>query len=103
MNPSMIKKLQQMQKDMMKAQKELEASTFYGSAGGGAVKVEFNGSKEMQRIDINYDAFDLPEDAEMLQDTIIAAINDCMKKIDDETQATMGQFSQGLGGMPGMF
>ncbi len=103
MNPSMIKKLQQMQKDMMKAQKELEASTFYGSAGGGAVNVEFNGAKTMQRLTIDYDAFDLPDDAEMLQDTVVAAINDCMRKIDDETQATMGQFSQGLGGMPGMF
>ncbi len=102
MNPGMIKKLQQMQKEMMKAQKELEASIFYGSAGGGAVKVEFNGSKEMQKIEIDEEAFD-PEDMEMLQDTIVAAVNDCMKKIDDETQSTMGQFSQGLNGMPGMF
>ncbi|MFW6319844.1 MAG: YbaB/EbfC family nucleoid-associated protein [Bacillota bacterium] len=39
----------------------------------------------------------------MLQDTVVAAVNDCMKKIDEETEATMGQFSQGLGGMPGMF
>lgn len=99
----MIKKLQQMQKDMVKAQKELEASIFYGTAGGKAVEVEFNGAKEMQRITISEEAFDLPEDFDMLQDTIIAAVNDCMRKIDEETQATMGQFSQGLGGMPGMF
>ena len=103
MNPAMIKKLQQMQKDMIKAQKELEASIFYGTAGGKAVEVEFNGAKEMQRITISEEAFDLPEDIDMLQDTIIAAVNDCMRKIDEETQATMGQFSQGLGGMPGMF
>lgn len=103
MNPGMIKKLQKMQKDMMKAQKELEESTFYGSAGGGAVKVEFNGAKEMQRLTVDEEAFDLPEDQEMLQDTVVAAVNDCMKKIDEETEATMGQFSQGLGGMPGMF
>ncbi len=102
MNPGMIKKLQQMQKEMMKAQKELEASIFYGSAGGGAVKVEFNGGKEMQKIEIDEEAFD-PEDLDMIQDTIVAAVNDCMKKIDEETQATMGQFSQGLNGMPGMF
>ena len=103
MNPSMIKKLQQMQKEMIKAQKELEASIFYGSAGGNAVEVEFNGAKEMQHIKIDNEAFDLPEDYDMLQESIIAAVNDCMKKIDEETQATMGQFSQGLGGMPGMF
>lgn len=103
MNPGMIKKLQQMQKDMVKAQKELEASIFYGSTGGNAVSVEFNGAKEMQNINIDQKAFDLPEDFDMLQDTIVAAINDCMKKIDDETEETMGKFSQGLGGMPGMF
>ena len=77
MNPGMIKKLQQMQKDMVKAQKELEASIFYGSAGGNAVSVEFNGAKEMQNINIDQEAFDLPEDFDMLQDTIVAAINDC--------------------------
>ena len=103
MNPSMIKKLQQMQKEMIQAQKELEASIFYGSAGGGAVSVEFDGGKTMQKLTIDFDTFDLPEDADMLQDTVVAAVNDCMKKIDDETQATMGQFSQGLGGMQGMF
>ncbi|TVP94346.1 MAG: YbaB/EbfC family nucleoid-associated protein [Acholeplasmatales bacterium] len=103
MNPNMIKKLQQMQRDMVKAQKELEASIFYGSAGGQAVKVEFNGAKEMQRLTITPDAFDLPEDFDLLQETVIAAVNDCMKKIDEETQATMGQFSQGLGNVPGLF
>ncbi len=100
MNPSMIKKLQQMQKDMVKAQRELEASIFYGTAGGGAVKVEYNGAKVMQKILIDQESFELPEDIEILQDTITAATNDCMQKIDDETEATMGQFSQGL---PGMF
>jgi nucleoid-associated protein EbfC len=103
MDPRMIKKLQQMQKDMVKAQKELEASIFYGTAGGNAVTVEFNGAKEMQRVKINQEAFDLPEDYDMLEDTIISAVNDCMKKIDEETQSTMGQFTQGLGGMPGLF
>ncbi len=100
MNQGMMKKLQQMQKEMQQAQKELEASIFYGQAGGKTVEVEFNGAKEMQSININQEAFDLPEDMDMLQDTIVAAVNDCMKKIEDETQATMGKFTQG---MPGMF
>ena len=103
MNPNMIKKLQQMQKEMVKAQKELEGSIFYGTAGGQAIQVEFNGAKEMLKLTVDEEAFDLPEDMGMLQETIIAAVNDCMRKIDDETQATMGKFSQGLGGMPGMF
>jgi len=89
-----------MQKDMQKAQKELEASIFYGQAGGKTVEVEFNGAKEMKDIKIDKEAFEWPEDIDMLQDTITAAINDCMKKIDDETQETMGKFTQG---MPGMF
>ena len=103
MNPAMIKKLQQMQKEMIKAQKELEASIFYGTAGGQAVQVEFNGAKEMLKLSIDEEAFDLPEDLSMLEETIIAAVNDCIRKIDEETQETMGKFSQGLGGMPGMF
>ncbi len=100
MNPGMVKKLQQMQKEMQQAQKELEASIFYGQAGGKTIEVEFNGAKEMQNIKIDTEAFDLPEDIDMLQDTVVAAVNDCMRKIDDETQATMGKFTQG---MPGLF
>jgi len=102
MNQNMMKKLQQMQKDMQKAQKELEASIFYGQAGGKTVEVEFNGAKVMQNLTIDKEAFDLPEDLEMLEDTITAAVNDCMRKIDEETQNTMGQFTEGLN-VPGMF
>ena len=101
MNPGMIKKIQQMQKDMVLAQKELEASTFYGSAGGQMVKVEFTGDKLMKNIFINPEALESAEDLEMVQDTIIAAVNDCIKKIDDETQSVMGQFTGG--GIPGLF
>ena len=100
MNPGMIKKLQKMQRDMVNAQKELEASTFYGSAAG-VVDVEFYGSKQMKNITINPDALEDKDDIEMIQDTIIAAVNDCMKKIDDETQRVMSQFTGG--GMPGLF
>lgn len=102
MNPGMLKKLQQMQKDMVNAQKELEASTFFGRAGGGSVTVEFTGNKRMQNITIKEGAFTLPDDQDILEDSILAAVNDCMQKIEEETEATMGQFSQGLGGLPGM-
>ncbi|MCF7924919.1 MAG: YbaB/EbfC family nucleoid-associated protein [Candidatus Izimaplasma sp.] len=101
MNPGMIKKLQKMQKDMVKAQKELEASTFYGSAGGKMVTVEFTGDKQMRNITIDPLAIEDVEDLELVQDTIIAAVNDCMKKIDDETESVMGEFTGG--GLPGMF
>lgn len=101
MNPGMIKKLQKMQRDMIKAQKELEASTFYGSAGGKMVTVEFTGDKQMRNITIDPEAVESPEDIEMLQDTIIAAVNDCIKKIETETESVMSQFTGG--GMPGLF
>lgn len=101
MNPGMIKKLQKMQRDMVQAQKELEASTFYGSAGGKMVTVEFTGDKKMKNIKIDPEAVEGPEDIEMIQDTIIAAINDCMKQIDNETENTMSQFTGG--GLPGFF
>jgi DNA-binding YbaB/EbfC family protein len=80
MNPGMIKKLQKMQRDMVKAQQELEASTFYGSAGGKMVTVEFTGDKKMTNMTIDPEAIETPEDIDMLQDTIIAAVNDCIKK-----------------------
>ena len=101
MNPGMIKKLQKMQRDMINAQKELEASTFYGSAGGKMVTVEFTGDRKMHRITIDPDALETKEDIEMIEDTIIAAVNDCIKKIDEETESVMGQFTGG--GIPGLF
>ena len=101
MNPGMIKKLQKMQRDMVQAQQELEASTFYGSAGGQIVKVEFTGDRKMKNITINPEAIESADDIEILQDTIIAAVNDCIKKIDDETESVMSQFTGG--GMPGLF
>jgi len=101
MNPGMIKKLQKMQRDMVQAQQELEASTFYGSAGGQLVKVEFTGDKRMKNLSIDPEAIEFPEDLEMLQDTIISAINDCINKIDEETESVMSEFTGG--GMPGLF
>jgi DNA-binding YbaB/EbfC family protein len=97
----MMKKLQKMQKDMVSAQKELEASIFYGSAGGKMVTVEFTGDKRMQNVAIDPEAIESKEDIEMLQDTIIAAVNDCIKKIDQETESVMSQFTGG--GIPGLF
>lgn len=101
MNPSMMKKIQKMQRDMIQAQKELEQSTFYGSAGGGVVNVEFFGNKIMKNITIDPEAVEDKEDIEMLQDLILVATNDCIKKIDDETQRVMSQFTGG--GIPGLF
>ncbi len=81
MNPSMIKQLQKMQKNMVDAQQELEASTFYGSAGGQTVKVEFTGNRRMKNIKISPDLIEDTEDLALLEDTIVAAVNDCIKKL----------------------
>lgn len=94
----MLKKLQKMQKEMVKAQKELEESIFTGSAGG-VVTVELTGDKQIQSIKIDPEAVD-PEDVDILQDMIIAAINQAMRDIDETTQDVMAPYTQGLPGMP---
>ena len=101
MNPAMMNKIRKMQKEMMEAQKRLEESIFTGTAGGGMVKVEVKGDKTVLSIDIDEDILN-PEDKEMIQDTILMAINDAMGKVDEETQDVMGAFTGGMG-MPGLF
>ena len=99
MNPAMINKIKKMQREMQEAQRRLEESVFTGTAGGGMVKVEATGDKRIISVEIDEDVLN-PEDKEMIQDTIVAAINDVMRKIDEETQDVMGAFT---GGMPGFF
>jgi hypothetical protein len=100
-NPQMIKKLQKMQEDMKKAQAEINASTFYGQAGGSVVRVAVKGTKEVISIDIKREEVDFT-DLEMLQDMIVAALNDAFRKVDKEIEETMGSLTQGMR-MPGMF
>ncbi|HLS67248.1 MAG TPA: YbaB/EbfC family nucleoid-associated protein [Pseudogracilibacillus sp.] len=98
---NMMKQMQKMQKKMMKAQEELLAMEFEASVGGGMVTVIANGKREIIDVQINEEAVD-PEDVEMLQDLIIAAMNDVMNQIETKTEETMGQFTKGLN-VPGMF
>ncbi|OAS84262.1 MULTISPECIES: YbaB/EbfC family nucleoid-associated protein [Metabacillus] len=97
----MMKQMQKMQKDMAKAQEELAEKTVEGTAGGGMVTVVVNGQKELVEVNIKEDVVD-PEDIEMLQDLVLAATNDALKKMDDLTNDTMGQFTKGMN-LPGMF
>ncbi|MED3661431.1 YbaB/EbfC family nucleoid-associated protein [Ureibacillus sp. FSL K6-8385] len=92
---SMLKKMQKMQKEMLQAQEELNAKEFEGTAGGGMVKATVNGERKVLDISIDPSVVD-PEDVEMLQDLIIVAINEALKKVEEETAATMGKFTQGL-------
>ncbi len=97
---NLMKQAQKMQQEMQKAQKELEEKVFEGQAGGGVVKIEMNGKKEMTAVTIDPEAVD-PDDIEMLQDLIIAAYNQAAEQIDEETQNKMGGITGGMK-IPGM-
>ena len=98
----MMKKVQKLQADMAKVQEELKARTLEVSTGGGAVKVVVNGEKKIQSIKIAPSAVD-PEDVEMLEDLVAAAINEAMSKVDDMMSQEMGKLTGGLNLPPGMF
>lgn len=100
-NPQMIKKIQKMQEDLKKAQAEINASTFYGQAGGSVVKVAVKGTKEVVSVDIKNDEIDMT-DIQMLQDLIVVALNDAFKRVDKELEETLGSITQGMK-MPGLF
>ncbi len=97
----MMKQMQKMQKDMEKAQAELAEKTVEGTAGGGMVTVIANGHKQILEVKIKEEVVD-PEDIDMLQDLVLAATNDALKKVDELTAETMGQFTKGLN-IPGLF
>ena len=98
---SMLKQAQKMQEEMAKVQEELEEKTVEATSGGGAVKVVVSGKKELVSIDISPEAVD-PDDVETLQDLILVAVNDAMKKADDLMAEGMGAITGGLN-IPGLF
>jgi nucleoid-associated protein EbfC len=98
---NMMKQMQKMQKKMAEAQEELGEKRIEGTAGGGMVTVIVSGHKQILEVNIKEEVVD-PEDIEMLQDLVLAATNDALKKADDLTNDTMGQFTKGMN-LPGMF
>jgi DNA-binding YbaB/EbfC family protein len=97
----MLKQMQKMQKEMQKAQEQLGEKTVEGTAGGGMVTVIANGHKQILEVKIKEEVVD-PEDIEMLQDLVLAATNDALKKADELANEMMGQFTKGLN-IPGLF
>nr|WP_230869745.1 YbaB/EbfC family nucleoid-associated protein [Halocella sp. SP3-1] len=97
----LMKQAQQMQAKMAKMQDELKEKTVEATAGGGVVKVVVNGKQELLDIKIDPDAVD-PEDVEMLEDLILAAVNEGMRKISDMVNEEMGKLTGGMN-IPGMF
>ena len=94
MQPNM-KMVQQMQNRLMKMQQELEETLVEGSAGGGAVRVQVNGLRAVKSVKIDPAAVDT-EDIEILEDMILAAINDAMKQAEDLANERMGAITGGL-------
>ena len=92
----LMKQAKKMQADMEESQRELQSKEFDASTGGGAVYVKVNGSKQIVEIKIDKDVVD-PDDVEMLQDLIMTATNEAMKKVDDATNSEMGKYN-----IPGM-
>lgn len=98
---NMMKQMQKMQKQMAKSQEELKEEKVEGTAGGGMVTVTASGHKEVLDVKIQEEAVD-PDDVDMLQDLVLAAINDALKKADELTEERMGKFTKGMN-LPGMF
>jgi hypothetical protein len=95
---NLMKQAQRMQKQLEEQQKEFETQEFTASAGGGAVEVVMTGNREMKSVTISPDALD-PDDIEMLQDMIVAATNEVLRKIDENNTASMNRIAGGLGNM----
>jgi len=94
----MLQQVQQMQAQM---QQQMEALRVEGTAGGGMVKATMNGQKELLGVVIDKEAVD-PSDVEMLQDLVVAAVNEAARKVDEELQKSMGAMTGGMK-IPGLF
>jgi len=102
---NLMKQAQRMQKQMEETQAELEAKEYEASAGGGVVKVKINGQKEITEITIDPEAVD-PDDVEMLQDVIMAAVNEAIRMQSDDEKEQLGKITGGMGmggGLGGLF
>ena len=96
---NLMKQAQRMQRQREEGQKELETKEFTATAGGGAVEVTVNGKKEILKVKLSEEVVD-PEDIEMLQDLIVAAVNEAMRQADEASSELMGKMTGGLGGLP---
>ena len=95
MNMNMMKQVQKMQQDMLKMQQELEAKTYTAAAGGGVVSATVTGKRELTALTIEPDAVD-PEDVELLQDMIIAAVNEALRAVESDSASSMQGLTGGL-------
>lgn len=98
---AMIKQAQKMQEEMAALQEELDAREYDVKAGGGMVEVKINGKREILSVSINPEIVD-PDDVETMEDIIVAAVNEAIKRVDSTNEAEMSKVTGSLG-MPGIF
>ena len=94
---NLMKQAQRMQKQMEEAQKALEEQEVTASAGGGAVEVTVSGKREVLKVKLSEEVVD-PDDIEMLEDLIVAATNEALRKVEEASAASMSKITGGLGG-----
>ncbi len=100
---NLMKQAQKMQRQMEEQAKELETKQFTATAGGGAVKVTVSGKREVLSVELQEEVVD-PEDIEMLQDLVVAAVNEALRQVDEANSSVMNKLTGGIrGGMPGLF
>ena len=95
MNMNMIKQAQKMQQEMLKMQEELETAEYSATAGGGVITAVVSGKRELVSLEIDPDAVD-PDDVEMLQDLVVAAVNEALRKAESSANAGMSKLTGGL-------
>ncbi len=93
---NLMKQAQRMQRQMEESQKEMEVAEFSATAGGGAVEITVSGKKEIVKVTLDKEAID-PEDKEMLEDLIMAATNEALRKADEASAEAMSKMSGGMG------
>lgn len=102
MNPNkMMKQLQKMQEEMERVQTELQTESVTASAGGGAVTARVSGGLELLEVTIAPEAVD-PEDVDLLQDTVVAAVNEAMRQAQQMAQERLGALTAGTSGLGGL-
>ena len=95
---NLMQQAQKMQEQMQETQAELEAREYETSAGGGVIKVAINGKKEITKVSIDPSVVD-PDDVEMLEDLVAAAVNEAIRTVEDDAAEEMGKITGGLGGL----
>jgi len=99
---NLMKQAQAMQKQMEQMQKDMEVTEFETTSGGGAVSIRINGKKEIISLNIKPEVVD-PEDVEMLEDLVLTAVNEAIRKVEEETSSKMGKMTGGMNIPGGLF